>query len=254
MRSAFLTEPVYNKNFGIDETPHNMKNARRFLNTIIIICVSSIPLWRAEAVLWEDHFDRETKADWRHDGNDSVWTVEDGFLKAEIQAQEQWSPIFERYQFTAYPGPYNGFTITLETLGATRARFGIALAKRFYDPVTEIDEHGYYLFFTNDMYTSRDDHLFIEPGQRWDTDELQQMALHFNNGRFQLSADGEPRIDFTDANFDHIDTIAFVLAGFVTEDLNVGSAWVDTFTIDGLAVSPIRKLATTWASLKQEQP
>ena len=210
--------------------------------------------WRADAVLWEDHFDQKTEEDWQHDGDDSVWTVEDGFLRAEIQAQEQWSPIFERYQFIAYPGPYNGFTITLETVGATRARFGIALAKRFYDPGTEIEEHGYYLFFTNDMYTSRDDNLFIEPGQRWNTDALQQMELHFNDGRFQLSADGEARIDFTDANFDYIDIIAFVLAGFVTEDLNVGNAWIDTFTIDGLAVSPIRKLATTWAQLKQEQP
>ena len=232
----------------------NMKTVAHILTAIIIISGSSIPLWRADAVLWEDYFDREAKEDWRHDGNDSVWTIEDGFLKAEIQAQEQWSMVFERYQFTAYPGPHNGFTITLETVGATQARFGIALAKRFHDPVTEIDEHGYYLFFTNDMYTSRDDNLFIEPGQRWNTDELQQMELHFNDGRFQLSADGEARIDFTDANFDHIDTIAFVIAGFVTEDLNVGNAWVDTFTIDGLAVSPIRKLATTWASLKQEHP
>lgn len=227
-----------------------MKTVAHVLTAIIIISISFVASRSVDAVLWEDHFDQEAKEDWQHDGNDSVWTVEDGFLKTEIRAREQWSPIFERYQFIAYPGPYNGFTITLETVGATRARFGIALAKRFYDPVTEIDERGYYLFFTNDMYTSRDDNLFIEPGQRWNTDELQQMELHFNDGRFQLSADGESRIDFTDANFDHIDTIAFVLAGFVTENLNVGSAWVDTFTIDGLGVSPIRKLATTWAHLK----
>ena len=231
-----------------------MKNIAHTLITIIIVYTFIIPLRSADAVFWEDPFDQEAKEYWQHDGADSVWTVEDGFLKAKIQAQEQWSPIFERYQFIAYPGPYNGFTITLETLGATRARFGIALAKRFYDPVTGIDEHGYYHFFTNDMYTSRDDNLFIEPGQRWNTDALQQMVLHFNDGRFQLSADGESRIDFTDANFDYIDTIAFVIAGFVTEDLNVGNAWVDTFTIDGLAVSPIRKLATTWASLKREDP
>ena len=42
----------------------------------------------------------------------------DGFLRAEIQAQNQWSVIFERYQLIAYPGPYNDFTITLETVGA----------------------------------------------------------------------------------------------------------------------------------------
>ena len=231
-----------------------MKNAGRFLNTITIIGIFLISVGGADAVLWEDHFDQEAEADWQHKGNDSVWTVEDGFLKTKIQAQEQWSAIFERYQFIAYPGPYNDFTITLETVGVTRARFGIALAKHFHDPVTKIDEHGYYLFFTNDMYPSRDGDVFIGPGQRWNTDALQQMELHFKDGRFQLNADGESRLDFTDANFDHIDTIAFVLAGFVTEDVNIGSAWVDTFTIDGLAVSPIRKLATTWASLKQEQP
>lgn len=231
-----------------------MKTIAHILIAIIIICLSFMPPQSTDAVLWEDHFNQQAEADWQHEGDDSVWTVEDGFLKTEIQAREQWSTIFERYRFIAYPGPYNGFTITLETIGATRASFGIALAKRFYDPVTEIDEHGYYLFFTNDMYASRDGNLFIEPAQRWNTDELQQMELHFKDGRFQLSADGESRIDFTDANFDRIDTITFVLAGFVTEDRNVGSAWVDTFTIDGLAVSPIRKLATTWAHLKQEQP
>ena len=227
-----------------------MKNARRFLNTITIIAIFLISVGGTDAAFWEDHFDQEAEEHWQHKGNDSVWTVADGFLKAEIQAREQWRAIFERYQFIAYPGPYNDFTITLETIGATRARFGIALAKHLHNPVTKIDEHGYYLFFTNDMYPSRDGNVFIEPGQRWNTDELQQMELHFKDGRFQLNADGESRIDFTDANFDHIDTIAFVLAGFVTEDVNIGNAWVDTFTIDGLAVSPIRKLATTWAHLK----
>ena len=229
-----------------------MKTVAHVPIALIIVCLSFIPPQPADAVLWEDHFDRAAKEDWQHTGKNSVWTVEDGFLKAEIQARAQWSPIFERYQFIAYPGPYNSFTITLETIGATRARFGIALAKHFYDPVTEIAERGYYLFFTNDMYTARDDTLFIEPGQRWNTDELQQMALHFNDGRFQLSADGESRLDFTDANFDNVDTIAFVLAGFVTEDRTVGRAWVDAFTVDGLAVSPKGKLATTWAHLKQK--
>ena len=232
-----------------------MKHIVHPLSAIIVIWTCLISMVNADAALWEDRFEREAAKDWQHKGNNSVWTVEDGFLKAKIQAQEQWRTIFELYQFIAYPGPYNDFTITLETVGASRARFGIALAKHFQSLLPEIEEeHGYYLFFTNDLYVSRDSNVFIEPGQRWNTDELQQMALHFKDGRFQLSADGEPRIDFRDANFDHIDVIAFVLAGFVTEDVNIGNAWVETFTIDGLAVSPKRKLATTWASLKQEQP
>ena len=227
-----------------------MKKNVRVFKAVIIICASLISLPGADAVLWEDPFEQAAKEDWQHIGKDAIWTVEDGFLKTEIQAQAQWSPIFELYQFIAYPGPYNDFTITLETVGAARARFGIALAKHFNNTVPAMDEHGYYLFFTNDLYASRDGEILIEPGQRWNTDELQQMELHFKDGRFQLSADGESRVDFTDANFDHVDIIAFVLAGFITEDVNVGNAWVDTFTIDGLAVSPLRKLATTWANLK----
>ena len=231
-----------------------MKKMAHILKVVIIICTFVVSIPGADAVFWEDHFEQEAKEDWQHTGKDSIWTVEGGFLKAEIQAQSQWSPIFELYEFIAYPGPYNDFTITLETVGAARARFGIAFAKHFRNTVPEVDEQGYYLFFTNDMYTSRDGEILIEPGQRWNTDELQEMVLSFKDGRFQFSADGEPRADFTDANFNHIDSIAFVLAGFITEDVNVGNAWIDTFTIDGLAVSPLRKLATTWANLKQEQP
>lgn len=231
-----------------------MKNIIYLLRAIFIICAFFMSLQGADAVFWEDHFEQAAKEDWQHIGKNSIWTVEDGFLKVEIQAQAQWSTIFELYEFIAYPGPYNDFTITLETVGAAHARFGIALEKHFRNIVPEVDERGYYLFFTNDMYASRDGEIFIEPGQRWNTDELQEMVLNFKDGRFQLSADGESRVDFTDANFNHIDVIAFVLSGFITEDVNVGNAWIDTFTIDGLAVSPLRKLATTWANLKREQP
>lgn len=205
----------------------------------------------ASAVFWEDRFERDAPEDWHHIGADSIWEVADGWLRVSVQAQTAWSLVFERYQFIAYPGPYNDFTITLEAPGAEHARFGIALAKRLLDPVTETTEEGYYLFFTNDMQAVRGEAVFVEPGQRWNTDELQQMELRFRDGRFQLSADGEARLDFTDANFDTIDTIAFVLAGFVAEDLNVGRAWVDRFSIDGLAVSPLRKLTTLWADLKE---
>ena len=231
-----------------------MQKNTRALSAILIIYILLVFQIGVGAVLWEDPFEQQSKDDWQHKGNDSTWKVEDGFLKAEIHAQAEWSTIFELYQFIAYPGPYNDFTITLETVGATRARFGIALAKHFLNTATDVDEYGYYLFFTNDMQAAREGGIFVGPGKRWNTDELQEMALHFENGRFQLQADGESRIDFRDANFDQIDSIAFVLAGFVTEDVDIGSAWVDTFIIDGLAVSPKRKLTTTWASLKQEQP
>lgn len=229
-----------------------MKNITRALTAILIIHTFFFLQPEVTAVIWEDTFEQVSEDDWQHIGNDSTWKVEDGFLKAEIHAQSEWSTVFELYQFIAYPGPYNDFTITLETIGATQARFGIAFAKHFLDPATEVDEHGYYLFFTNNMQASRSGNIFVGPGKRWNTDELQQMVLHFESGRFQLEVDGESRIDFRDANFEQIDTIAFILAGFVTEEVNIGNAWVDTFTIDGLAVSPKRKLTTTWASLKQQ--
>ena len=231
-----------------------MKNIARTSKAILTIFMFLALQTEVSAVIWEDPFEQEAKDDWQHIGNDSIWKVEDGFLKAEIHAQAEWSTIFELYEFIAYPGPYNDFTITVETVGATHARFGIALAKHFLNIATDVDEYGYYLFFTNDMQATRNGGIFVGPGKRWNTDELQQMALRFESGRFQLQANGESRLDFRDANFDQIDSIAFVLTGFVTEDVDIGSTWVDTFTIDGLAVSPKRKLTTTWASLKQEQP
>ncbi len=230
-----------------------MKNIAHLLNAVLIIYAFLISVEGADAAFWEDPFERESEEDWQHKGEDSVWTVETGFLKAEIRAREGWRAIFERYQFITFPGPYNDFTITLENVGVSRAKFGIALAKYFESTLPEIeDEYGYYLFFTNDMQPSRDGNLFIDPGQRWSTPELQEMVLRFKDGRFQLSADGESRIDFTDANFDQIDSIAFVLAAYITEDVNVGNAWVENFAIDGLAVSPKRKLSTTWAHLKTD--
>jgi len=232
-----------------------MKNSTRTSKAILIIFMFLVLQTEVSAVIWEDPFEQEAQNDWQHIGNNAIWKVEDGFLKAEIHAQTEWSTIFELYQFIAYPGPYDDFTITLETVGATHARFGIALAKHFLNIAADVDEYGYYLFFTNDMQATRNDGIFVGPGKRWNTDELQQMALRFESGRFQLQVNhGESRLDFRDANFDQIDSIAFVLAGFVTEDVDIGSAWVDTFTIDGLAVSPKRKLTTTWASLKQGQP
>ena len=84
-----------------------MKNIAYTLIAIIIAYAFLMPLQNTDAAFWEDHFDQEAEKDWQHKGNDSVWTVEDGFLKTEIRAQEQWRAIFERYQFIAYPGRGN---------------------------------------------------------------------------------------------------------------------------------------------------
>ena len=76
------------------------------------------------------------------------------------------------------------------------------------------------------------------------------MAVHFNQGHFQLLAEGELRADFHDPGFAPIEIIGFVIVG--TENV-VGTAWVDAFTIAGpaLAVVPKAKLATTWGRLKK---
>ncbi len=205
------------------------------------------------AVTWQDDFDQVTGDNWQLQGTDSLWQIEDGTLKAGIQTEKQWRTLFELYRYNAFTGPYDTFTITLENIGASgEVRFGIALGKHFYNDDGEIEETGYYLFFTNDMQASRDGRIFLGPGKRWDTDVLDELSLQFDGGRFQLFGDGETRMDFTDANLPKIDIIGFVLVGYVTDRVNTGEAWVEKITISGLAVSPKEKLTTIWGHLKRE--
>ena len=207
----------------------------------------------ASAVTWQDDFNQEMEDNWQLQGSDSVWQVEEGFLRAKIETQKQWLPIFELYQFTAFQGPYENITIKIDNIGAAGdIKFGIALGKHFFNDDAEIEEIGYYLFFTNDMQASRDGKVFLGPGKRWGTDALNEMVLHFDGGRFQLFGDGESRMDFRDANLPKMDIIGFVLVGYVTDMANIGEAWVDKITISGLPVSPKRKLTTTWGHLKRE--
>ena len=64
-----------------------MNNIAHLLNALIIVYTFLLLQGSANAAFWEDHFEQEAVDDWKHVGNDSVWTVEDGFLRAEIQAQ-----------------------------------------------------------------------------------------------------------------------------------------------------------------------
>jgi hypothetical protein len=207
----------------------------------------------AGAVTWEDGFDHKKEDNWQLQGEDSVWWIEYGYLRAKIETQKQWHTIFELYQFISFRGPYNNITIKIDGIGASGdVRFGIALGKHFLNDDGEIEETGYYLFFTNDMQASRDGKVFLGPGRRWNTDALNEMVLHFDGGRFQLFGGGESRMDFRDANLPKIDIIGFVLVGYVTDMENIGEAWVEKITISGLPVSPKQKLTTTWGHLKQE--
>lgn len=76
------------------------------------------------------------------------------------------------------------------------------------------------------------------------------MEIRFNRGHFEWFADDEKRAEFEDPDFSQIEIIGLMIQ---SDSVNVGSAWVDSFTISGpgLSVSPQAKLATTWGTLKQ---
>jgi hypothetical protein len=76
---------------------------------------------------------------------------------------------------------------------------------------------------------------------------LYEMTIRFNRGRFQFFANGELRADFVDEHFDRIELIA------ITSRVGLpGSVSVESFSFSSppLAVSPQRKLATSWAKVK----
>ena len=205
------------------------------------------------AVTWQDDFEIELEDSWQLQGNDSIWQIEQGFLRAKVETQKQWQTLFELYQFIAFPGPYNNITLNIENIGASgENRIGFALGKHFLNDAGEIEETGYYLFFTNDMQASRNGKVFLGPGRRWQTNVLNEMVLQFDDGRFQLFGDGESRLDFIDANLTKLDVIGFVFVAYVTDREITDDAWVEKITISGLAVSPKNKLTTIWGQLKRE--
>ena len=230
-----------------------MKKSVDILKIILTIFMLYLLQENATAVTWQDDFESELEDSWQLQGSDSTWKIEQGFLRAKIETQKQWQTIFELYQFIAFPGPYNNIAINIENIGASgENRIGIALGKHFLNDAGDIEETGYYLFFTNDMQASRNGKVFLGPGRRWHTDVLNEMVLQFGSGRFQLFGDGESRLDFIDANLPTIDIIGFVFIAYVTDREITDDAWVEKITISGLAVSPKNKLTTIWGNLKRE--
>lgn len=230
-----------------------MKNSINILIILIIFITLLVLYGNAKAVTWQDDFEIELEDSWQLQGNDSTWQIEAGFLRAKIETEKQWQTLFELYQFIAFPGPYNNITINIENIGTSgENRIGIALGKYFLNDAGEVEETGYYLFFTNDMQASRNGKVFLGPGRRWHTDTLNEMMLQFDSGRFQLFGDGESRLDFIDANLTTLDIIGFVFVAYITDREITDDAWVEKITISGLAVSPKNKLTTIWGKLKQE--
>ncbi len=230
-----------------------MKNSVNILIILLTIIALLVLHGNANAVSWHDDFEIELADSWQLQGSDSIWQNQQGFLRAKIDTQKQWQTLFELYQFIAFPGPYNNITIDIENIGASgENRIGIALGKHFLNDAGEVEETGYYLFFTNDMQASRNGKVFLGPGRRWPTDVLKEMVIQFDSGRFQLFGDGESRLDFIDANLSTIDIIGFVFVAYVTDREITDDAWVEKITISGLAVSPKNKITTIWGNLKQE--
>lgn len=230
-----------------------MKNSINILIILIIFITLLVLQGNVNAVTWQDDFEFELENSWQLQGNDSTWQIEQGFLRARVETQKHWQTLFELYQFIAFPGPYNNLTINIENIGTSgENRIGFALGRHFLNDAGEVEETGYYLFFTNDMQASRNGKVFLGPGRRWHTDVLNEMLLQFEDGRFQLFGDGESRLDFIDANLTTLDIIGFVFVAYVTDREITNDAWVEKIAISGLAVSPKNKLTTIWGHLKRK--
>ena len=228
------------------------KNAIIFILLYIFIsCTLSAP-----AEVWHDDFDTDNPEAWNAIRNDSIWKVTDGFLRVEVKRESEVQ--YELYQFTAFPDPYRNFVVTINDFGGDKTRFGFCVGRQF--PDTPEEDPFFYVFFPDEIRARRfngkgSSHPFRvrlsrEPRTRWETDALTQMKLYFNSGHFVLFADGEFRTAFQDANFDKIEILGFVMEGINIANEWVGAAWVDSFTISELNVTPEVRLTSTWGQLK----
>lgn len=231
----------------------------RYKNATILILLYTLIrcTLSASAETWHDDFNTDNPDAWRVIGNDSIWKISNGFLRAEVN--RDWDVEYELYEFTALPPPYRNFTITINDLGSDKTRFGFCVGRRF--PDTSDEDPFFYIFFPDEIRARRFDgkgsshpfrtRLSREPRTRWETDVLTKMELRFNSGHFVMFADGELRTAFEDANFDKIEIIGFVMEGINIANEWVGTAWADSFTISGLNVSPEIRLTLIWGHLKQ---
>ena len=210
----------------------------------------------ASADVWHDDFDTHNPEAWNVVGNDAVWKISNGFLRAEVD--RDWNVQYELYQFIAIPPPYRDFVIKITNFGGDKTRFGFCVGRSF--PDTPGDDPFFYVFFPDEIRARRFDgkgsshpfrfRLSREPRIRWQTDVLTQMELYFNSGHFVLFANGAFRTAFQDANFDKIEILGFVMEGINIANEWVGEAWVDAFTISVLTVTPQVKLTAMWSELK----
>lgn len=226
---------------------------------LILIYIFTTCLLPVSAEDWHDDFDAENPEAWSVVGNRSIWKVTDGFLRVEVKRERAVE--YELYQFTAIPGPYRNFVITINDFGGDKTRFGFCVGQQF--PDTPEEDMFFYVFFPDEIRARRFDgkgsshpfqtRLSREPRIRWETDVLTEMKLYFNAGYFVLFADGKYRTTFQDANFDKIEIFGFVMEGINIANQWEGTAWADSFTISGLNITPEVRLTSTWAQLKTGQ-
>ena len=205
-----------------------MKQFAKTLIGMLIVVLSVSPL-SAFAESFHYDFDDLKKDDWELWGNHSVWQVKG----------------------------HESFTITLKNLGSKHANIGVAIGRRFPD----IDKTHAFFYVFNTYGIEARTYDWFSAGPWWIKEprhpdvlgvirELAFMEIRFNRGHFQWFANDEKRADFEDPDFSQIEILGFLLQADL---VNVGSAWVDSFTISGsgLAVSPQAKLSTMWGTLKQ---
>ena len=231
-----------------------MPNKNAIIFILLYIFISSN--LSAPAEVWHDDFDTDNPEAWNAIGNDSIWKVTDGFLRVEVKRESEVQ--YALYQFIPFPDPYRNFVVTINDFGGDKTRFGFCVGRQF--PDTPEEDPFFYVFFPDEIRARRfngkgSSHPFRvrlsrEPRTRWETDVLTEMKLYFNSGHFVLFADGEFRTAFQDANFDKIEILGFVMEGINIANEWVGAAWVDSFTISELNVTPEVRLTSTWGQLK----
>ena len=103
----------------------------RNASILILIYIFTTCLLPASAETWQDDFNAENPEAWSSVGNDAIWKVTDGFLRVEVK--REWEVGYELYQFTAIPGPYRDFIITINDFGGDKTRFGFCVGRHFPD-------------------------------------------------------------------------------------------------------------------------
>ena len=256
-----------------------MRQLRGVFVRFVLFLVCGIFSLSTFAQSYHYDFDDLKEDDWKLWDNNSVWQVKDGFLRAVIQPND----IFTNaglFQFKGIPGNYKtfdffiedrliqrqekktgheSFTITVKNLGSKSAGFGVAIGRRF----PEVSKTYTFFYVFNTYGIEAKAYEWFNAGQwwekepchpdvfQWDILELESMQIRFDKGHFQWFAEDEKLAEFEDPDFSSIKIIGFLIQ---SNGIEVGSAWVDSFTISGsgLAVSPQAKLATMWGQLKQQ--